>query len=101
MPPLSATAPAPFGPVEIEAIRIGAREGVRRSASLLARLFEAATGIRVTRPLANPRLELLRQFAARARCRGHLTAAERGALEAAGYPADQAVSLLARLVPCS
>lgn len=90
-----------FSPVELRVIGLAERFDATREiahASRLGRFAEWALGIRLNRPLADPRLERLRRFASRARHHAReIGEADVRDLVAAGYSRAQVQGLLAYL----
>jgi hypothetical protein len=104
------TAPAParalsveplFSPLERQVIALARRSGTGGMApSALGRVAAKLLGIRLELPLANPRLEALRQFAARAsRRRCALAQADLAAFLEAGFSPAHARALIAAAAP--
>ena len=97
----SATDAGRFSPTELRVIDLAERIDATREVahqSRLGRFLEAVLGMRLPRPLADPRLESLRRFASLAR--HHITelgeADIRGLVDA-GYSQGQAYGLLSYL----
>ena len=90
-----------FSPVELRVIDLAERIDAAREIDpqgRFGRFVEWALGIRLARPLADPRLESLRRFASRARHHPHDIAEEdvRSFVDA-GFSQGQAYGLLAYL----
>lgn len=90
-----------FSPLEQQVIALGRRsETGGETPSALGRVAARLLGIRLELPLANPRLEALRQFAARASRRGGaLAQADLAAFLAAGFSPAHARVLIAAAKP--
>ena len=86
-----------FSPLELHVIALAEREDVTRASrtSLMGRLLRLSFGIDLSRPLANLRLEQLRQFASLAYHHpDQVTEADVHELVEAGYSRGQAQGLL-------
>ena len=90
-----------FSPLEQQVIALARRSGTGgMPPSALGRVAAKLLGIRLELPLANPRLEALRQFAARASRRGNaLAQAELAAFLEAGFSPAHARALIAAPAP--
>ena len=90
-----------FSPVELRVIDLAERIDATREIphrSRLGRFIEAALGVRLPRPLADPRLESLRRFVSLVRHHGDdLAEQDVRSLVEAGYSPGQAYGLLAYL----
>ena len=86
-------------PLDLTALTLGARDGLGAIhggplVAMLRRIMEAATGLRLARPLANPRLEMLRQSGAKLQRNRKLNDGDRAALAAVGLTPSSASRLL-------
>jgi hypothetical protein len=90
-----------FSPLEQQVIALARRSGSSgMPPSALGRAAAKLLGIRLELPLANPRLEALRQFAARVARRGHaLAQAELAAFLQAGFSPAHVRALIADAAP--
>ncbi|MES2496663.1 MAG: hypothetical protein V4618_11145 [Pseudomonadota bacterium] len=93
-----------FSPTELRVIGLAERIDATREIahhSRLGRFAEWALGVRLGRPLADPRLESLRRFTSMARHHAdQLGAEDVTRLVAAGYSRRQAQGLLSYLTGC-
>lgn len=90
-----------FSPLEQQVIALARRSGASgMPPSPLGRVAAKLLGIRLELPLANPRLEALRQFAVRASRRGSsLAQADLAAFLEAGFSPAHARALIADAAP--
>ena len=90
-----------FSPLEQQVIALARRSGSSGTPpSALGRVAAKLLGIRLELPLANPRLEALRQFAARVARRGHaLAQTELTAFLQAGFSPAHVRALIADAAP--